>query len=146
MKNPKDVKKQVKLYEKEILKQVGVFIYNQRKKRGVTIKDLNLMTGVGTAVISDLENTKSMPRIETLLRICEVLDISLSDLFDHMKLGTVKTDSNSTLVTDNPMNKYDKLSSFVAGLDYTKEEAWKKFQESGKVEDYLKYKEAEKKD
>ncbi len=27
-----------------------------------------------------------------------------------------------------------------------KEEAWKKFQESGKVEDYLKYKELEKKD
>ena len=27
-----------------------------------------------------------------------------------------------------------------------KKEAWKKFQESGKVEDYLKYKEAEKKD
>ena len=27
-----------------------------------------------------------------------------------------------------------------------KEEAWKKFQESGKVEDYLKYKETEKKD
>ncbi len=132
MKNPKDVKKQVKLYEKEILKQVGVFIYNQRKKRGVTIKDLNLMTGVGTAVISDLENTKSMPRIETLLRICEVLDISLSDLFDHMKLGTVKTDSNSTLVTDNPMNKYDKLSSFVAGLDYTKEEV-------ADIVSYIKY-------
>jgi hypothetical protein len=27
-----------------------------------------------------------------------------------------------------------------------KEEAWKKFQESGKIEDYLRYKEAEKKD
>ena len=27
-----------------------------------------------------------------------------------------------------------------------KEEAWKKFQGSGKVEDYLRYKEAEKKD
>ena len=27
-----------------------------------------------------------------------------------------------------------------------KEEAWKKFQESGKGEDYLRYKEAEKKD
>ncbi len=27
-----------------------------------------------------------------------------------------------------------------------KEEAWKKFQESGKVEDYLQYKEVEKKD
>lgn len=122
MKNPEDVKKQVKRYEKEILKQVGVFIYNQRKKRGVTIKDLNIMTGVGTAVISDLENTKSMPRIETLLRICEVLEISFSDLFDHMKLGNVMTDNHHAIVTDYPMNKYDKLSSFVAGLDYTKEE------------------------
>lgn len=122
MKNPKDVKEQVKLYEKEILKQVGVFIYNQRKKRGVTIRDLNIMTGVGTAVISDLENTKSMPRIETLLRICEVLEISFSDLFDHMKLGNVMTDNHHAIVTDYPMNKYDKLSSFVAGLDYTKEE------------------------
>lgn len=27
-----------------------------------------------------------------------------------------------------------------------KEEAWKKFQESGKVEDYLEYKKVEKKD
>lgn len=122
MKNPKDVKKQVKLYEKEILKQVGVFIYTQRKNRGVTIKDLNLMTGVGTAVISDLENTKSMPRIETLLRICEVLEISTSELFDHMKLGTVKMDNNSTLVTDVSMDKYGRLSSFVAGLDYSKKE------------------------
>ena len=122
MKNPEDVKKQVKRYEKEILKQVGVFIYNQRKKRGVTIRDLNIMTGVGTAVISDLENTKSMPRIETLLRICEVLEISFSDLFDHMKLGNVMIDNHHAIVTDYPMNKYDKLSSFVAGLDYTKEE------------------------
>ncbi len=28
----------------------------------------------------------------------------------------------------------------------TKDEAWKKFQESGKVEDYLEYKKAEKED
>ena len=119
MKNPEDVKKQVKRYEKEILKQVGVFIYNQRKKRGVTIKDLNIMTGVGTAVISDLENTKSMPRIETLLRICEVLEISFSDLFDHMKLGNVMTDNHHAIVTDYPMNKYDKLSSFANSPPFT---------------------------
>ncbi len=132
MKNPKDVKIQVKAYEKEILKRVGVFIYNQRKTKKVTIKDLNLMTGVGTAVISDLENTKSMPRIETLLRICEVLDISYSDLFDHMKIGTVRTDNYSVLVTDNKKNKYDTVSSFVAGLDYTKEEV-------ADIVSYMKY-------
>ena len=31
-------------------------------------------------------------------------------------------------------------------MKMNKEEAWKKFQETGKVEDYLRYKEAEKKE
>lgn len=122
MKKSEEVKAQAKLYEKEILKQIGVFFFDKRKAKDVTIKDLNIMTGVGTAVISDLENKQSMPRVETLLRICEVLEISTSDLFDRMKLGTVKKGNNSKLVIDDSMNKYDLLSSFVAGLDYSKED------------------------
>ncbi len=122
MENSKKVKAQAALYETEILKQIGVFFYDRRKAKDITIKDLNIMTGVGTAVISDLENKKSMPRVETLLRICEVLEISTSDLFDRMKLGTVSKGDGSKLVIDDTMNKYDRLSSFVAGLDYSKED------------------------
>lgn len=122
MKKSEEVKAQAELYEKEILKQIGVFFYNRRKAKDITIKDLNIMTGVGTAVISDLENKKSMPRIETLLRICEVLEISTSDLFDRMKLGTVNRENGSRLVIDDTINKYDRLSSCVAGLDYSKED------------------------
>lgn len=122
MKKSEEVKAQAREYEKEILKQLGVFIFKKRRERGVIIKDLNIMTGVGTAVISDLENKKSMPRIETLLRICEVLEISTSELFDRMKLGTVNRENNSKLVIDDTIDKYDRLSSILAGLDYPKEE------------------------
>ena len=72
------------------------------------IKDLNIMTGVGTAVISDLENTKSMPRIETLLRICEVLDISFSDLFDKSQ--------QSPLRFDFCIKKYEKFNKIMLNL------------------------------
>lgn len=122
MKKSEEVKAQAELYEKEILKQIGVFFYDRRKAKDITIKDLNIMTGVGTAVISDLENKKSMPRVETLLRICEVLEISTSNLFDRMKLGTVNRENGSRLVIDDTINKYDRLSSCVAGLDYSKED------------------------
>lgn len=132
MKKSEEVKAQAELYEKEILKQIGVFFYDRRKAKDITIKDLNIMTGVGTAVISDLENKKSMPRVETLLRICEVLEISTSDLFDRMKLGTVNRENGSKLVIDDTMNKYDHLSSFVAGLDYPKEDI-------AEIVSYVKY-------
>lgn len=134
MKRVEDIKQQVEMYEKLILNQVGVFIYNQRKQKNITIKDLNIMTGVGTAVISDLENQKSMPRVETLLRISEALDIPNTLLFEHMKLVTTAIGSGSVVHADtiSVSNKYDQLATFVAGLDYSKEDV-------AEVVSYLKY-------
>lgn len=135
MKNAENVKIQAGMYEQIILNQIGVFIYNQRKKRNVTIKDLNKMTGVGTAVISDLENQKSMPRVETLLRISEALDIPNTLLFEHMKLVTTALCHGSVVHHADRIfasNKYDQLATFVAGLDYSKEDV-------AEVVSYLKY-------
>lgn len=134
MKRVEDIKQQVEMYEKLILNQVGVFIYNQRKQKNITIKDLNIMTGVGTAVISDLENQKSMPRVETLLRISEALEIPNTLLFEHMKLVTTAIGNGSVAHADtiSVSNKYDQLATFVAGLDYSKEDV-------AEVVSYLKY-------
>jgi transcriptional regulator with XRE-family HTH domain len=134
MKRPEIIKHQVEMYEKIILNQVGVFVYNQRKQKNITIKDLNIMTGVGTAVISDLENQKSMPRVETLLRISEALDIPNTLLFEHMKLVTTAIGNGSRARADriSISNKYDQLATFVAGLDYSKEDV-------AEVVSYLKY-------
>ena len=121
MKQADEIKRQVKLYEKNILEQIGSFIHNRRKEKGVLIKDLNIMTGVGTAVISDLENAESMPRIETLLRICEALEISFPTLFEQMKHVTADELKGSKIVIDNT-NKYDRLSTYMAGLGFSKED------------------------
>jgi len=122
MKNKADkIKEQVKLYEKAIAEKVGIFILARRKEKGIIIKDLNIMTGVGTAVISDLENGLSLPRIETLLRICEALDISSSTLFEQMKIDEVKLSRGSKAIVDDT-NKYDRLSTGLTEFGYSKED------------------------
>lgn len=121
MKQADKIKEQVKKYEKNILEQIAPFIHNRRKERGILIKDLNIMTGVGTAVISDLENAVSMPRIETLLRICEALEIPFPTLFEQMKHVTDDKLKRSKIIIDDT-NNYDKLTTFIAGLGYSKED------------------------
>lgn len=121
MKQADKIKEQVKMYEKNILEQIAPFIHNRRKEKGILIKDLNVMTGVGTAVISDLENAVSMPRIETLLRICEALEIPFPTLFEQMKQVTDDKLKRSKIIVDDT-NNYDKLTTFIAGLGYSKED------------------------
>ena len=121
MKNAEDINKQAKIYEQLILNQIGAFIANKRNEKNITIRELNKITGVSIGVISDLENAKSMPRIETLIKLAEALEISLSSIFENMKPATQKTPNHSKIIPDD-MNKYDKISTLLAGLSYTKEE------------------------
>lgn len=121
MKNAEDISKQAKIYEQLILNQIGAFIANKRNKKNITIRELNKITGVSIGVISDLENAKSMPRIETLIKLAEALEISLSLIFENMKPATQKTSNSSKIIPDD-MNKYDKISTLLAGLSYAKEE------------------------
>ena len=121
MKNAEDISKQAKIYEQLILNQIGAFIANKRNEKNITIRELNKITGVSIGVISDLENAKSMPRIETIIKLAEALEISLSLIFENMKPATQKISNHSKIIPDD-MNKYDKISTLLAGLSYAKEE------------------------
>ena len=121
MKNAEDISKQAKIYEQLILNQIGAFIANKRNEKNITIRELNKITGVSIGVISDLENAKSMPRVETIIKLAEALKISLSLIFENMKPATQKTSNKSKIIPDD-MNKYDKISTLLAGLSYAKEE------------------------
>lgn len=121
MKNTEEIKKQAEIYESLILNQIGVFINNKRKERNITIRELNTITGVSIGVISDLENKRCMPRVETLIRIAEALEIPLSLVFENMKPVNVSKTNGSKVIADDS-NKYDKLGTCVAGLNYTKED------------------------
>ncbi len=121
MKNAEDISKQAKIYEQLILNQIGAFIANKRNEKNITIRELNKITGVSIGVISDLENAKSMPRVETIIKLAEALEISLSLIFENMKPATQKKSNKSKIIPDD-MNKYDKISTLLAGLSYAKEE------------------------
>lgn len=121
MKNAEDISKQAKIYEQLILNQIGAFIANKRNEKNITIRELNKITGVSIGVISDLENAKSMPRVETIIKLAEALEISLSLIFENMKPATQKTSNKSKIIPDD-MNKYDKISTLLAGLSYAKED------------------------
>lgn len=132
--NADEIKQQAEYYEKLILNQIGVFINTKRKEKGITVRDLNKMTGVSLGVISDLENTNCMPRVETLLRICEALDIDNTVLFENMKLAHTSTRKGAS-VQASKIDKYDKLGQILAGLEdftYTKEDV-------AEIVSYMKY-------
>ena len=69
-----------------------------RKSRGFTLEKMGNKIGKTKATISKYEKNEIIPDILTVLEICNVLDISLSQLFPV----TSKTVSNSVI---NPFNK-----------------------------------------
>ena len=57
-----------------------------RKKKSLKQRDLAAALGVSASAVSSWETGTSTPHLETLYKICDVLDISISDLLgieDH---------------------------------------------------------------
>jgi len=60
---------------------VGEIIKNLRKEKGLTLPVLSEKSGVAMGSLSRIENGKMTGRLESHLRICQVLGIELSDLY-----------------------------------------------------------------
>ncbi len=77
----------------EIYKSIGKIIRNERNKRGLTLEQLAEKTQRDWSYLSQIERGKNVPSIETLIRICEALNISLGNLFAfHKPIVTYKAD------------------------------------------------------
>jgi len=66
---------------KEIYRIIGNRIRNERIKRGMTLEELGEKVERDWSYLSQIERGKSAPSLETLVRISEVLNIPLSNLF-----------------------------------------------------------------
>jgi len=64
-----------------IMFNIGEFIEKKREEKNISIRELSRLSNVSTAVISDIENGKSMPRIELFVKLALAMDIPLSELF-----------------------------------------------------------------
>jgi len=78
--------------ETKILKRLGHFFNSVRSEKNMSVRKLNELSGVSTAVISDLENKKSMPRIETIIRLALALGITdMDEVFSETLLENKRT-------------------------------------------------------
>lgn len=61
---------------------IGNRIAQLRKLKNLTQKELAEMLNVSDKVVSKWETEKSLPDVETMLKLSKVLDISISELYD----------------------------------------------------------------
>lgn len=77
----KELKQDAQQALNTIMFNIGEFVERKRNEKKMSIRELNRLSNVSTAVISDIENGKSMPRVELLVRIAIAMDIPLNELF-----------------------------------------------------------------
>lgn len=65
---------------------IGQFISQLRKQKGMTQKELADIVGVSDKTISKWEHVKSLPDTALLLTLCKALDISVNELVTCKKL------------------------------------------------------------
>lgn len=76
--------------------EIGPFIRDLRKARGMTMTDLAARTGFSQGFLSKVENSKSAPSVSTLIKIANALDVRLSHIF-----GEFESETTLTLVKKN---------------------------------------------
>ena len=62
--------------------QVGNRITQLRQERGLTLEKLAYGSGISKGGLSEIERGLKEPRLSTLVKLCETLDISLKDFFN----------------------------------------------------------------
>lgn len=70
-------------YEK-ILDRIVSEIIKERKKRDISHEKLAKMSGISRSAISFVENRKSTPTIITCMKICDALEIRLSEILQKV--------------------------------------------------------------
>jgi transcriptional regulator with XRE-family HTH domain len=73
--------------------EIGSRISERRKELQLTQEMLTNLTDISTNQLSNIENNRSVPTIETILRLCEALKVTP----DYFLLGIVK-DANGDSV------------------------------------------------
>lgn len=75
---------------KYLLNKLGARIREERKVRGLTQEQLAEKIEITPRYLSRLEGGQQSPSIETLIKLTEIFDIELLELFDFGHIGTSK--------------------------------------------------------
>lgn len=78
-----------------MIKSLGKSLIKARKAKHLTQEQLSELSGVSLSQLSRLECDKSSPTIETLVALCEVLEVGLDEiLYDYLPPNTAAQNPN----------------------------------------------------
>ena len=60
---------------------IGLKIKQLRLNKNLTLRQLGELSNLSHSFIADIESNRTMPSIKTLVTLCDILEISLSDFF-----------------------------------------------------------------
>lgn len=63
-------------------KKIGERITALREEKNLTLEKLAYGSGISKGGLSEIERGMKEPRLSTLFKICETLEISIKDFFD----------------------------------------------------------------
>jgi len=73
-----------------IFKKIGLKIKLLRIERKISQQDLAAACNFEKSNLARIEAGRTNPTVATLLKICQVLDVSISQLFDFEEVGKQK--------------------------------------------------------
>ena len=88
---------------------IAQFLSSKRKEKDISIRELNRLSGVSTAVISDLENCKALPSIEIIVKLAFALDIE----FENLIYAFAKGNTNIKFAESKPIDEMAELRSIL---------------------------------
>lgn len=57
-----------------------ILLWNLRRERGITLKKLEKMTGLGKTTLNNIENGKVSPTIDEVEKICRGMGVTFEEL------------------------------------------------------------------
>lgn len=102
--------------------KIGKFIQQCRKEKGLTQEQLGEKLGVTYKAVSKWENARSLPDPSLYDDLCNILDISLTELFngDYIKSEEIKEKSDEILLEHIKSNRRNSairmLGSIMLGV------------------------------
>ncbi|WP_455720545.1 helix-turn-helix domain-containing protein [Agathobacter sp.] len=102
-------------------KDIGEFIQEIRKDKGLTQKELAEQVGISDKTISKWENGNSIPDTSMLLPLCRSLDITVNELLSCEKISPenypVKAEENIMyLIKENEITKKSTILARAGGI------------------------------
>ncbi|HHW57103.1 MAG TPA: helix-turn-helix transcriptional regulator [Clostridia bacterium] len=93
------------------MQTIGERIKYARKKNNLTITALSKLTGLSVGNLSDLENNKSMPSSNALIKLKNALNVSIDWLLTGEMFGEVKEQEEAYIIEKDlkEMNEREKL-------------------------------------